>query len=332
VAKNQIVDWLLVGTGDIVKKRVADALDRVDNSRIVGVVGGIDRAKALAQKYGAQAFSNLDDALSRSDANAAYIATPVYRHEPEAVKAIEAGKHTLIEKPLGLTGVDAQQIVNSAVASNVKVGCAYYRRCFARFNHLRQLLADDVLGRIVLIRMNYFGWFSPTPDDPKRWRVDKSKSGGGPLADMGSHMFDLLIGLFGMPKTVFAHCDTLVHDYEVEDSSAMVMTLENGAQVAATFGWNTKAWRHELEVVGSEGTVLWLPADTKKVVVTLGRDVEEIDFADVENVHEPLVEDFVEAIINNRDPIVPVAEAVKTNLLLDGIYQSAQRGELITLY
>lgn len=331
MAKDQKVDWLLVGTGDIVNKRVADALDHVNNSRIVGVVGGIDRALAIAKQYGAQAFSDLDQALNRSDANAVYIATPVYRHTDEAVKAIKAGKHVLIEKPLGLTGDDARQIVDGASVSHVKSGCAYYRRCFARYNHLQQLLADEVLGRIVLIRMHYFGWFCPAADDPKQWRVQKSKSGGGPLADMGSHMFDQLIGLFGLPESVFARCDTLVNNYEVEDSAAMVMTLKNGAHVAATFGWNTNTWRHELEVVGSEGKVQWLPADTGKVVVTLGRDVEELDFPDVENVHEPLVEDFVNAIIEDRDPISPVRQALKTNILLDAIYHSAQSDKLVNL-
>ena len=321
------VKWLLVGTGDIVRKRVAAALTTAAGGTVAGICGGRDRAEAIADEFGTNnVYDDLDAALADCDADAVYVATPVYRHRPETIKAIEAGKHVLIEKPLGLDGNDAQLIVDAADRAGVKAGCAYYRRCSGRFAHLKQLIADGALGRIVLVRTVCYSWFDPARDDTKFWRVVQNRSGGGPLADMGSHMFDILIGLFGLPKSVFAHCDTLVQDYEVEDSSAIVMTLANGAQVTASFGWNSKTWCHEFEVVGSEGRVQWRPADTGKVIQTMGRDVEELDLLNAENVHAPLVEDFNRAIAEDRDPLVPAGEAAKTNRLLDAIYRSAQTG------
>jgi predicted dehydrogenase len=321
------VKWLLVGTGDIVRKRVAAALTGAAGGTVTGICGGRERAEAIADEFGIDnVYDDLDAALAECDANAVYVATPVYRHRPEAIKAIEAGKHVLIEKPLGLDAGDAQLIVDAAKRASVKAGCAYYRRFFGRFGHLKQLVDEGALGRIVLVRTVCYSWFSPTTDDAKFWRVMKDRSGGGPLADMGSHMFDILIGLFGLPKTVFAHCGTLVQDYEVEDSSAIVMTLADGAQATASFGWNSKTWCHEFEVVGSEGRMQWRPADTGKVTMTMGRDIEELDLPNAENVHAPLVEDFNRAVAEDRDPLVPAAEAVKTNRLLDAIYRSAATG------
>ena len=314
------VRWLLIGTGDIVRKRVASAL----GTGLVGVCGTKSRAAELAQRHGAtEVFDDVTEALRESSADAVYVATPVYRHGDEAVAALAAGKHVLVEKPLGLNATDAARIVAAAESSSLTAGCAYYRRCFPRWAHLKELLAKGTLGQIVQVRTCNWSWFSPAPDDPKRWRVARAQSGGGHMADGGSHMFDLIIGLFGLPQSVFAYCDTLVHDYEVEDAASIVMRLANGAHVSAHFGWNSKTWRHEFEVVGTEGKVLWFPADTGPVTVTIGRNVEEIDLPNAENMHRPLIEDFEQAITDGREPIDPVAEAAKTNVLLDAIYRSA---------
>ena len=315
------VQWLLVGTGDIVHKRVGAALA----PRLRGVCGGRGRATAIAHEHGAsEVFDNLDTALQETSANAVYIATPVHRHRPEALAAIAAGKHVLIEKPLGVSGDDAQQIGDAAASAGVTAGCAYYRRCFPRMAHLASLLNENTLGRIVMVRMNYWSWFDPEADDPKRWRLEPSHSGGGPLADMGSHMFDQLIALFGVPESVSASCATLAHDYAVEDTAAVIMTLDNGAQVSGSFGWNTRTWRHEFEVIGTEGKVFWAPADTGMVTVTIGRDVVEYDLPNADNVHQPLVTDFEEAVHQSRPPIAPVSVATSTNRLLDAIYRSSR--------
>src|SRR5690606_25189374 len=115
--------------------------------------------------------------------------------------------------------------------AGVTAGCAYYRRLFPRYAHLKQALAAGELGPVTLVRSTYYAWFAPRADDPKRWRVDPALAGGGPLADMGSHMIDLIVGLFGLPERALALTDTLVQDYAVEDASAAVLCLPGGAQV-----------------------------------------------------------------------------------------------------
>lgn len=318
------VAWLCVGTGDIVKKRAAAALAQAPRGALAGVCGGAERAAEIAKDHGApETHADLDQALAETLADAVYIGTPVHRHRTEALRAIKAGKHVLVEKPLGLDAEDARAIAAAAREAGVTAACAYYRRAFPRYAHLKKLLADQTLGRIVMVRTAYWGWFAPAADDPKRWRVDKALGGGGPLADMGTHMFDLLIGLFGMPESVFANCSTLAQDYTVEDTATAIFTLPGGAQSVATFGWNSKTWTHEFEVIGTEGKVLWRPADAGGVVVTIGREVETLDLPGAENVHLPLVADFNEAVLDQRAPLCPLDEAVKTNVLLDAIYESA---------
>jgi predicted dehydrogenase len=247
------------------------------------------------------------------------------------VQALAAGKHVLVEKPLGLSAAEAQAVVSAAQAAGTIAGCAYFRRLSARYAHAREMLARGEFGRLVLARMVYHTWFAPAADDPKAWRVARALGGGGPLSDMGSHMFDVLIGLCGLPATVFARCDNLVHAWDVEDTASVLMTLPNGAHVTASLSWASQAWRHEFELVGTQAKLDWLPYDSGPVARTVGRQTDMLDLPPAENVHLPLVEDFVQAVRTGQPPACSVAEAAQTNRLLDAIYQSAAEGRPVTL-
>ena len=108
--------WLLVGTGDIVNKRVAEALSTAPNSRMVGVCGSsVERVAAIASRVGAtEQYTDLTAALRDTTADSVYIARPVYAHATEAVAALSAGKHVLVEKPFALNHAEAEDIVRAA--------------------------------------------------------------------------------------------------------------------------------------------------------------------------------------------------------------------------
>ncbi len=327
------VKWLLVGAGDIARKRVAAALAGAEGSEIVAVCDARrENAEAVASERGVgEVFEDLDEALSKSSADAVYVATPVWLHVPHAVQALASGRHVLVEKPLGVTGKDCARAVEAARKSDRVSGCAYFRRLYPAYLQAREMVEQGAFGRVVLMRMVYFSWFNPTPDDPKYWRVVRAKSGGGPLSDMGVHMFDVMIGLFGMPVSVYARCENLVHSWDVEDTASVLMSMPDGAQATASFAWNSKTWRHEFEVVGTEAKVTWHPYDSGQVVRTVGRQVDSLDLAPAENVHLPVVQDFVEAVLTGRQPVCPLAEAARTNHLLDAIYRSAAEGREVKL-
>jgi predicted dehydrogenase len=319
------VKWLLVGTGDIAHKRVAQALATVPNSRVVGVCGSsMDRVEALADRIDAkERYTDLNQALKTTGADAAYLARPVEYHASEAIAALNAGKHVLIEKPLARSAAEADSVVAAAKGADVLAGCAHYRRCSARYAHARELIQTGGLGKITLVRMAYVAWFNPSVDDPKRWRVDPVLAGGGPVADMGSHMFDVLIGLLGMPSEVIGRCATLVQPYAVEDTATALLRFPDGTQATAAFGWCSKTWTHEMEIIGSEGKLTWRPYDAGKVLLTIGREIQELDLPPAANVHQALVEDFVQAIQTGRAPVCPLAEAAKTNRVMDLLYGRA---------
>ena len=318
--------WLLLGAGDISKKRVLPALAAEPRSEVAAVCDlDENRAKELASECDADVFTDYGAALSDSGADAVYVATPVFLHVAHAIRALGAEKHVLVEKPVGVNYEQAAKLASAAEKSPGKCGVSYFRRFTSKYKMAKEMLAKGEFGQVVLIRMTYFSWFNPAKNDPKYWRVVPKQSGGGPLSDMGTHMFDVLIGLFGVPEKVYARVATLTHDYSVEDSATAVMTLSGGAQVIASFNWNSKTWSHEFEIVGTEAKVKWHPYDSGSVVTTVGRDIREIDAPNHENVHYPLIEDFVSAVEEDRDPAITAAEAAKTNLLLDAVYLSARQ-------
>ena len=140
-----------------------------------------------------------------------------------------------------------------------------------------------------------------------------------------------MIGLLGLPASVYAKVQTNTHDYEAEDSATIIMRMPNKVDVIASFHWNTKVWTHEVEIVGTEAKVKWHPYDAGKVVKTVGRETEELDMPNAENMHQPLVEDFVKAVVNDTEPTVTLEKALKTNILLDAVYESSASGREVIL-
>jgi 1,5-anhydro-D-fructose reductase (1,5-anhydro-D-mannitol-forming) len=322
------IKWLLVGAGDIARKRVGAALCDAKQSRLVAVCDlNEENARSIAEEYSAENhFTDFGDALANANCNAVYIATPVHLHVPQALKALERGFPVLVEKPLCLSVEDGKDLIIKAKSTGLTAATSYYRRLFPAYEFTKQMITNQEFGQLVLVRMVYDSWFSPQPSDQKYWRVVKGKAGSGPISDMGSHMLDVMIGLLGMPKKLTVLSDHLVHDWEVEDTSSILMQMASGAQVYASFNWSSKTWRHEFELVGSESRLVWAPYDSGELKKTVGRDTTNLSMPPGENVHQPLVQDFVDALLNGKQPICPLTEGIKVNILMDAIQRSASEG------
>ncbi len=324
--------WLLIGVGDIAHKRVAPAIEAEGRSELYAVMDiSPERAERFVRQYPAKVYTDITKALSDELVDAVYVATPIFLHQEQSVRALKAGKHVLCEKPLALNIREARELVKVVRKTEKNFTVSYFRRFYPRYQMAQEMLKKGEFGQVILVRMTFFSWFSPSRNDPKYWRVIPEKSGGGPILDMGAHMIDVLVGLFELPEVLYAKVETLTHDYQVEDSASILMKLKNGAHVVATFNWNSKTWSHEFEIIGTEAKVKWHPYDGAKIVKTVGRKVEEIEMPNHDNVHYPLIEDFVSSILEKRRPLITVEEAFKTTRVVEAIYQSANQNKEIRL-
>ena len=327
------VKWLLVGAGQIANNRVAPALAEAANSTIVAVCDArSEPATALAEKFGVnKIYGDFEQALAESGADAVYLATPVALHVPHSLRVLESNKHLLVEKPLGLNVTECQRLASAAQGSNKLAGCAYYRRHSGYYKLTKAMVENGELGQIVGGYMNYFIYHKPDKSALNYWTVVREKSGGGLLCHLASHIFDIFIGLFDLPLSVCAQCATLTNDWNVEDCAAIIIKLRNGALFTTNFNWNSMTpCRHELEILGTRAKVSWgWPHDSEPLLKTVGREVQKVEIPKIKNIHLPLVQDFVDAVLNNRTPLCTVEEAFKTSLLTDAIYRSAVEGRAV---
>ena len=131
--------------------------------------------------------------------------------------------------------------------------------------------------------------------------------------------------------------DTLTHDYEVEDSCSALLKMKKGAHCLASYNWNSKVWSDEFEILGTDGKIVMAPCDsenllvrlTPKVLKGLGKEETSITMMNHQNVHFPLVDDFVKSIIEGREPLVSGEEGYKANKILAAIEKSAASGKKV---
>ena len=327
-----MIRWGLVGTGAIANKRVGPALVEAQNSRLVAVCDVVESAaRDLANQLQVPSvFTSFEEILANPDVEAVYLATPVFLHAPQAIDALRAGKHVLVEKPMALSVAEAQEMVRVAREMGKTLATAYYRRFFPKIQRVRDLLVEGAFGRVIMVESVFHTWYDPAAGAPGNWRTRKSQAGGGVLWDMGSHRFDLLVGLFGMPTQVWAACDTQVHGYEVEDTASIYLRLGNGAQCVSTWQWNSKTWVDHLAIIGTLGKIVLEPVDSPNLTLFIGKDRAQDCFDETiplpDNVHLPMVQDFVDSVLAGRDPVEVGEEGLKTNRILAAIDESAALG------
>lgn len=289
-----MLSWLVVGVGDITRKRVLPAILAEPRSRLAGIV---TRDPAKAEPYGVESWSDLSTALAACDAMAVYIATPVFLHAAQTIAVLRSGRHVLCEKPMAMNYAEALAMQQASEDTRRTLGIAYYRRMYPKVARARELIEAGVIGRPVFAEAAAHDWFNPLGSS-RAWLADPKQSGGGPLRDTGSHRIDLMNYLFGKPIRAAGHLSTLVHPLQVEDNATVIIEYEGGVRGVVDVRWHSRVVRDEFRVRGTEGEIDLSPLNGPDLVYPGG--VERI--AAAENLHYPCVEDFVSAILRGILP------------------------------
>jgi predicted dehydrogenase len=287
-----MLNWIVIGIGDIATRRVIPAIQSEPRSRLYGLVTR-DPSKAAA--YGAQTkiWTSPDDALSDAAVNAVYVATPVYLHAPQTIQSLRAGKHVLCEKPMAMNEAEARSMVQVAEESQRTLGVAYYRRSYPKVQRAKRLLEAGAIGKPVLAELTSHAWFDPKQGE-RSWLIDPAKAGGGPLFDIASHRIDVLNFWFGQPLRVSAQLSNAVHHYAVEDNATVMMEYAGGVRVIVDVRWNSKIKRDECRIRGTDGEMEMTPLNGPELAYP---DAEE-NLPPHANLHYLMVENFVDAVLD----------------------------------
>ena len=168
----------------------------------------------------------------------------------------DAGKHILIEKPLAMTAAEGQKVVEHCKEKGVLIAAGFMMRFGACIQAMKKAIAEGKIGKPVSAYAQFTCWY---PDIPGAWRQKKTQGGGGALVDMGVHCIDLLQYVLGSKTAeVAAMHGTQTFNYEVDDSSTVLMRMQNGCQcvVQSNFNIPDNAAKWRLEVFGERGRLL----------------------------------------------------------------------------
>ncbi|HEY1677116.1 MAG TPA: Gfo/Idh/MocA family oxidoreductase [Candidatus Sulfotelmatobacter sp.] len=298
------MNWLVIGIGDITKRRVIPAIQAEPRSKLYAVVTS-DPAKAAP--YNTRVFQALDDALADPHIDAVYVGTPVFLHASQSIQSLKAGKHVLCEKPLAMNEAQARSMVEAGEAAGKFFGVAYYRRFYPKIQRAKRLIESGAIGRPVMAELTNHMWFDGT--GARAWLFDPVKSGGGPLFDVASHRIDVLNFLFGRPRRVMAQLSNVVHHYAVEDNATVMIEYENGVRGMVDVRWHSKIHRDECRIRGTEGEIQLSPLNGPDLIYPAGRE----SLPPHENLHYPLIENFVDAVLGNSPLLSSGASAYWTD-------------------
>ncbi|KQS14390.1 oxidoreductase [Curtobacterium sp. Leaf183] len=268
------VRWGVIGTGGIARSFVGDCT----RAGVAFVAVGSrtrESAQSFATEFGIpRAHGSYADLVADPEVDAVYVATPHSRHAEDALLAIEAGKHVLVEKAFTITADEAQRVVDAARARGVVVMEAMWTRFLPQMTMLRQVVAEGRIGRPRIVEASHH---QALPSDPSH-RLNDPALGGGAILDLGVYPISFAIDVLGAPTAVAA-AGTL-SEQGVDTQMGIVMTHDGGAQSLVHFALDVRS-PNTASVIGDDGRIdldaTWYTPTTWRIRDRDGAVVEEFD-------------------------------------------------------
>jgi len=337
----------VVGAGLIADFHVR-AIRDLPNARFVACCDTVaPKAQALADKYGAKAFTSFEEMLKSKDIDIVTIATPSGLHMEPTVVAAKAGKHVICEKPIEIT----LERIDAMIAAHKKAGTRLGGIFPYRFNDmmvpLREAIQSGRFGTITCASV-YVPWWRTDAYYKDSWHGTWKLDGGGALMNQSIHMVDMLCDLMPPIESVQAFAGTLGHKIETEDTAVAVLRYKGGA-LGVIYGTTASypGQFRRFEITGTNGTMInvensitvWQFADerpedeqVRKKFMTIqgGGGVADPAAITHEN-HTRNFKAFLEALETKEDFWISGPEARKAVEVILAIYRSAKEGRPVKI-
>jgi predicted dehydrogenase len=278
-------------------------------------------AEPFAREMGASRWhADWRDLIADPGIDAVYVATPVRWHAEQTIAAAAAGKHVLCEKPMAMDLAECDRMIAACRASGVALGIAYYRRFYPAVARVKQIVDAATIGIPVFAQMMAFEPFDVRPGQPRSWLLDRSQSGGGPMADFGCHRLEVLLYLLGPIRRVTSLVSTVALSRAVEDTAVALLQFERGASAMLAVTHAAADRQDTLDVFGTRGSVRIASLNSGNMIVRVAEREEAESHPPSHNLHLPLVEDFVDAVRSRRAPAVDGHVGRAVAAIQDAIY------------
>jgi len=302
-------------------------------------------ARAAANHPDAVPYREFDEMIKDEKIDIISIALPTGMHAEFTIKALEAGKHVLCEKPIDINVERGLAVEEARVRTGKKVGLIFQNRNNAVIREAKKTIEDGKLGKILLGTFAV-KWYRNQPYyDAGGWRGTWDMDGGGSLMNQSVHTVDLMQYLMGDVESVQGHYTIANHVIETEDLTTSVIKFKNGA--LATFVSTTCCNPNRgtyIQVYGADGCIelngdkveAWKPAgvtaeEEAAIIAKYDKGNAAAVAADPTLVigHASQVNDMIDAVINDRDPQVGPMEAMKAVRIINAVYESSRTGKVI---
>jgi predicted dehydrogenase len=346
----------IIGCGGIANGKHLPGLHRLKSVDLVAFCDIVEeRAKEAAEKYGAagaKTYTDYQKMLAAGGLDVVHVLTPNDSHAPISIAALESGAHVMCEKPMAKKAADARAMVEAAKKTGKKLTIGYQSRYRADSQYLKRLISDGGLGEIYMAKAHAIRRRAvPT------WGVflDAEKQGGGPLIDIGTHALDLTLWLMdnyavksvtGSVYRKLADRENAANawgpwdpkEYTVEDSAFGFVHLQNGATLYLESSWALNTldtgeaictlmgteggadFKGGLRINGEKYSKLW----ETKVDLSAGGVAFYEGASD--KPHEVEAALWIDAVINDKQPVVLPEQALVVSEVLEAIYESAANG------
>ncbi|MCS6977702.1 MAG: Gfo/Idh/MocA family oxidoreductase [Gemmatales bacterium] len=344
--------FAIVGCGMIARFH-ARAIRELPDARLVALVSrNPSHAEAVMEAGGVRCpvFASVEEMLKRPDVDVVVVCTPSGAHLEPAVAAAEAKRHVVVEKPLEITLERCDRIIEACDRNRVLL-CTIFPSRFADANvALKRAIESGRFGRLTLGETTCKWWRPQSYYDEGGWKGTLALDGGGALMNQAIHNVDLLLWMMGPVRSLAGFTATLAHErIEVEDTAVACLRFANGAlgviQAATSI---YPGLPKTIAVHGDKGSVVVEQEDVLRWEFTPETDEDrQIRQRFAQKVgasggasnpaaisheyHRRQLADFVEAIRNNRFPLVDGREGRRAVEVILAIYRSAQTGRVVEL-
>ena len=333
----------IIGAGAISPLHIS-AIEKCEGARLAGIADvSEERALAIGEEKRIPSYTDYRDLLRNRDVDVVCILTPSGLRAPVCIDAARAGKHIIAEKPLEVTLERVDSIIGECDADGVKLAVIFQVRFLPGALAAHKAIAEGRLGRLVLGGA-YAKWHrSQDYYDSATWRGTWALDGGGALMNQAIHYIDLLQWMMGPVETISGHADTLVRErIEVEDTAVASLKFASGALGVIEACTSAKAGQPaRLEIRGDRGTIVLEDGNVVLWDVEGAGDFvpEKVDagsgatnpMAISSLGHYAQISDMVDAINEDRPPVVDGREARKAIEIVSGIYESSRIGGSVRL-
>jgi predicted dehydrogenase len=332
MAMNNKLRWGVLSTAKIALTKVIPAMQRGQLTRVAAIASrDLARAQQAATSLGIPtAYGSYEELLADPAIDAVYIPLPNHLHVPWIIKAAEAGKHVLCEKPLSLTVAEAESLLAVRARTGVEIGEAFMINCHPQWLRLRELLAEGRVGSLRSI-VGFYSYFNVAPANIR----NQVEAGGGGLMDIGCYLVHASRYAFRQqPARVVAAID---RDPQMHTDRLTSVLLDFAAGQAVFTCGTQMIPCQRLHFLGTKGRIeLEIPfnalpdrparlfVDTAGDLLGGGITTERFPVCDQYTLQGDA---FSKAVLEDSEVPVPIEDAIKNMAVIQAIFSSAKSGQ-----